>query len=80
MENEIIDMDAFEDNMPNVLIGVLKRAIADYKLALKKKKQRAIDKLEDFFYSDYCKQMLTYIEFDKDLFYEELFRLQKQYA
>ena len=80
MDSDITDIDVFEDNMPNVFIGVLRRAIADYKLALKKKKQRAIQKLEDFFYSDYCEQMLACIEFNQDLFYEKLGHLVKQYA
>lgn len=80
MENEIIDMDVFEENMPNVIIGILKTAMADYKQALKKKQQRKIRKLEAFFYSDYCEQMLAYIGFDEDLFYEKLSRLQKQYV
>jgi len=80
MTEGTINMAVLEDNMPNVFIGILKRAVADYKLALKKKKQRAIDKLEDFFYSDYCEQILACIEFNKDIFYEKLGRIEKQYA
>ena len=80
MPSETMEVDVFEDNLPNVLIGVLRRAIADYKLALKKKRERAIQKLEKFFYSEYCEQMLACIEFDQDLFYEKLGRLVKKYT
>ena len=73
-------IDTFEDNMPYLFMGVLRRAIADYKLALKKKRERAIRKLEKFFYSDYCEKILALIEFDQDLFYEKLTKLVKQYT
>lgn len=73
-------IDTFEDNMPYLFMGVLRRAIADYKLALKKKRERAIRKLEKFFYSDYCEKILALIEFDQDLFYEKLAKLVKQYT
>lgn len=76
----MIDINRLEDNMPSLFMGVLRRAVSDYKLALKKKRQRAIEKLEDFFYSDYCEQILDFIEFNKDLFYEKLSRIEKQYA
>ena len=73
-------IDTFEDTMPYLFMGVLRRAIADYKLALKKKRERAIRKLEKFFYSEYCEKILALIEFDQDLFYEKLGRLVKQYT
>ena len=73
-------IDTFEDNMPYLFMGVLRRAIADYKLALKKKRERAIRKLERFFYSEYCEKILALIEFDQDLFYEKLAKLVKQYT
>ena len=79
MEDEI-DLTILEDNMPMLFQGVLKRAVSDYKLALKKKRKRAIEKLQDFFYSDYCEQILEFIECDKDAFYEKLRRLEKQYS
>ena len=80
MPSDIPKIDYFDDNMPYVFMGVLRRAIADYKLALKKKRERAIRKLEKFFYSEYCEKILALIEFDQDLFYEKLGRLVKQYA
>lgn len=79
MESEI-DLTRLEENMPMLFKGVLKRAVSDYKLALKKKRKRAIERLQDFFYSDYCEQILDFIECDKDAFYEKLRRLEKQYA
>ena len=79
MESEITDMAMFEDNMSNVFVGMLRRAVADYNRALKKKKKRLVEKLEDFFYSDYCEQILDFIEFNKDVFYEKLGRLERKY-
>ena len=79
MQDEI-DLEKFEDSMPDLLKGILRRAISDYRIALKRKRKRAIERLEKFFYSDYCEQILELIEFDKDVFYEKLSRMEKQYT
>ena len=79
MQDEI-DLERLEDNMPSLFMGVLRRAVSDYRIALKRKRKRAIERLEKFFYSDYCEQILELIEFDKDVFYEKLSRMEKQYT
>lgn len=79
MQDEI-DLEKFEDSMPDLLKGILRRAISDYRIALKRKRKRAIERLEKFFYSDYCETILDFIELDKDVFFEKLSRMEKQYT
>ena len=79
MQDEI-DLEKFEDSMPDLLKGILRRAVSDYRIALKRKRKRAIERLEKFFYSDYCETILDFIELDKDVFFEKLSRMEKQYT
>ena len=79
MQDEI-DLERFEDSMPDLLKGILRRAISDYRIALKRKRKRAIERLERFFYSDYCETILDFIELNKDVFYAKLNRMEKQYT
>ena len=74
------DLARWEDNMPLLYMGVLRRALLDYRIALKRKRKRAIERLERFFYSDYCETILDFIELNKDVFYAKLNRMEKQYT
>ena len=69
-----------EDNMPYLFIGVLQRAMADYKLALRRKLEGKVHKLERFFYSDYCVAMLGCIGFNEDLFYAKIDKIKQKYT